>query len=336
MRTGLPSKELLLLRQAFLKDTREFFGTTLDFVEVETPLLVTNPGLETHLEYFKTEFRPSMSQGENLTLYLPTSPEYHLKMALASSGLPRIFEITRSFRNGELSKRHQPEFTMLEWYRHPGSYREIAEDALHFCRTLAPRFSREPKAWETARHFKVCEAFEEFCGLSLDLILRNGEHKALARRAREAGFKDMPEEASFEDAFHWLVLSVLEPRFAKMDLVFLWDYPLELAALARRRRDRPHLAERFEFYFRGIELGNAFGELTDATEQRRRCQAEQRERERLYGESPPLDEDLLRALGTLGEAGGIAVGLDRLLQCLVGASELSQVLNFPLLQQDPP
>lgn len=331
MNPGLPSKELLVLRHLFIKGTREFFVNTRGFIEVETPLLVTNPGLEAHLEYFKTEFVPSMGAGPRETYYLPTSPEYHLKKALAS-GLPKIFEISRAFRNGELSRRHQPEFTMLEWYRHPGSYLDIARDAQELVATLAASFSKEPAAWRNVRHFKVCEAFEEFCGLSLDLILRNGEQESLARRAREAGFKDLPEDSNFEDAFNWIVVSVLETRFREMDLVFLWDYPVEMAALSRRRRDRPHLAERFEFYFRGTELGNAFGELTDSTEQRRRSEADQTLRRSLYGESPELDESFLQALKTLSEAGGIAVGLDRLLQCLVGAPEIAAVLGFPKRQ----
>jgi elongation factor P--(R)-beta-lysine ligase len=295
---------------------------------------VSNPGLEAHLEYFKTEFAPSMATGARETLYLPTSPEYHLKKALAS-GLPCIFEITRSFRNGELSRRHQPEFTMLEWYRHPGNYRDIARDVEELCAFLAEIFARDANAWKHPRHFKVCDAFEEFCGIAMELVLRNGEQESLARRLREAGHRDISENASFEDAFHWAVLSILEPRFQDMDLVFLWDYPLEMAALARRRRDRPYLCERFEFYFRGVELGNAFGELTNAEEQRRRCEADKERRKTLYGESPPLDEDLFVALAQLEEAGGIAVGLDRMLQCLVGATELSQVLSFPMRQKSP-
>lgn len=314
-----------------MKRTRDFFVNTQDFVEVETPLLVPNPGLEPHLEYFKTEFVPTMSASEKQTVYLPTSPEYHLKKALAS-GLPRIFEITRSFRNGELSQRHQPEFTMLEWYRHPGSYKDIAFDVQNLCAHLADTFSREAQAWKTPHNFKVCEAFKEFCGLSLDLILRNAEQPSLGRRVREAGFRDIPDDLCFEDAFNWVILSVIEPRFKDLGLVFLWDYPLEMAALARRRRDRPHLAERFEFYFRGIEIGNAFGELTDAHEQRRRCEADRKLREQKYGQAPALDEDFLSALGHLTEAGGIAIGLDRLLQCLVGATEISQVLGFPWRQ----
>jgi lysyl-tRNA synthetase class 2 len=334
MRASLDLKDLLVLRHHFLRSTREFFVEKNGFVEVETPLLVPNPGLEPHLEYFKTEFVPTMGGGQRETLYLPTSPEYHLKKALAS-GLPKIFEITRSFRNGELSKRHQPEFTMLEWYRHPGGYEEIAKDVEKLCAFLADRFAKEPAAWRKIRHFKVCEAFDEFVGLSLDLLLRNKEQDSLARRARALGMKHIPEDASFEDAFHWIVLSVLEPKFKDMDLVFLWDYPLEMAALSRRRRDRPHLAERFEFYFRGIELGNAFGELTDPLEQRRRCEADRLQRQKTYGESPELDEDFFRALAKLGEAGGIAVGLDRVLQCLVGVEELSKVLAFPLRQKIP-
>jgi elongation factor P--(R)-beta-lysine ligase len=322
-------KQILVLRHHFIKSIREFFVNKNDFIEVETPLLVKNPGLEPHLEYFQTEYRPSMGGEAPQTYYLPTSPEYHLKKALAE-GLPRIFEITRSFRNGELSRRHQPEFAMLEWYRHPASYREIAQDVQNLFVEVAALFSASPKHWSDVRHFTVLEAFEEFCGLALDLILRNGEQESLARRAREAGFKQVSETADFEEAFNHLVVDVIERKFEEFHVCFLWDYPLEMAALSKRKKDRPYLCERFEVYFKGLELANAFGELTDAKEQRKRCLTDQAERTRLYNApAPPLDEEFLSSLEHLSEAGGIALGLDRLLQALVGSDSLEKVLAFP-------
>lgn len=322
-------QEILVLRHQFIKSIREFFVNRHNFIEVETPLLVLNPGLEPHLQYFETRFEPSMSGGDAQTYFLPTSPEYHLKKALAS-GLPRVFEISRAFRNGELSLRHQPEFTVLEWYRHPGSYMDIAQDALELFEFMSDRFSKNAKAWRNVKHFKVVEAFDEFCGIALDLILRNGEQQSLARRAREAGFKHIDATASFEEVFNFLVVDVIERAFSKMDVCFLWDYPVEMAALSRRKRDRPYLCERFEIYFQGLELANAFGELTDAKEQRLRCLEDQKKREEIYGKkAPPLDEEFLEALTHLHEAGGIALGVDRFLQSLIEAKEMSQVLAFP-------
>jgi len=132
-------KELLLKRHEVLKVTRNYFHEN-GFIEVQTPLLVTNPGLEPHLDYFKTEYLPSMDKTlKSKTLYLPTSPEYHLKKALGKSGLEKIFEITKSFRNGETSKEHQPEFLILEWYRAPGTYKEIANDTEKLINNLSDK-----------------------------------------------------------------------------------------------------------------------------------------------------------------------------------------------------
>jgi len=327
-------QEILVLRHHFIKGIREFFVNHHDFIEVETPLLVANPGLEPHLEYFETVFTPNMGGGKEQKFFLPTSPEYHLKKALAS-GLPRVFEISRSFRNGELSRRHQPEFAMLEWYRHPGGYKDISNDTLKLFEFMSERFSKRPSDWRDIKHFTVLEAFEEFCGIALDLILRNGEQKSLARRAREAGFSHIEADASFDDVFNFLVVDVIEKEFQKFNVCFLWDYPLEMAALSRRKKANPHLCERYEVYFHGVELANAFGELTDSVEQRKRCLVDQNKREEMYKvPSPPLDEEFFEALDCLDEAGGIALGVDRFLQCLVGATEISKVLAFPKRQND--
>lgn len=272
-----------------------------------------------------------MNKEDKRKYYLPTSPEYHLKKAL-STGLPRVFELARSFRNGELSKRHQPEFTMLEWYRQPATYKEIAQDTIQLFEFLAADFATHPSYWRDVKHFSVLEAFEEFCGIALELILRNGEQKSFARRAREAGFKHIEADAAFEDVFNFLIVDVIEKKLGEFNVSFLWDYPLELAALSRRKKDKPFLCERFEVYFKGVELANAFGELTDSKEQRRRCLKDQKTREELYStEAPPLDEELFIALDQIDSASGIALGVDRLLQCLSGAKEIKDIMGFPKL-----
>jgi lysyl-tRNA synthetase class 2 len=321
-----PRATLVTTRHEFLRAVRAFFEES-GFLETVTPTLVTNPGLEPHLLPFETTFVPQMRAGTTRAYYLPTSPEYHLKKVL-SWGIPRVFEIAKSFRNGEESARHEPEFLMLEWYRHPGSYQEIATDFSRLLTQLGKRWA--PSApWNQTQHLSVCDAFRDYAGLDLEGALL-GTRPSLVEQARKAGLHSVLASDSFEDAFHKILLEKIEARLGWEGPLFLWDYPASLCALARLKPGAPHLCERFEVYWKGIELANAFGELTDAAEQRRRCESDRKERLRLYGSSPALDEEFLKALEDLGElAGGIAVGLDRLLQCLLGASDLQSVLLFP-------
>jgi lysyl-tRNA synthetase class 2 len=313
-------------RHRVFKFVRDFFDTR-DFVEVHTPLLVPNPGLEPHLVPFETRFEPQMGGGKAATFYLPTSPEYHLKKALALD-LPRIFEITRSFRNGELSERHEPEFFMLEWYRSPGHYRDIADDAAELVAQLGKRWSpAEP--WGTRQDITVCEAFKKYCGLDLQGAL-DGSAPSLNAQARNANFESVRADDDFDTSFQKLMVERIEPKLGFNGPEFLWDYPASQCALARLKPENPVLCERFELYWRGIELANVFGELTDPVEQRRRCIVDQNERLRLYGKTPPLDEEFLSALEKLkGPVGGAAMGLDRLLQCLLGAQTVQEVIAFP-------
>lgn len=318
--------ENLRRRHEIFSEVRAFFDDA-DFLEIHTPLLVINPGLEPHLIPFETQYVPQMGGGKPKTFYLPTSPEYHLKKALAW-GLPRIFEITRSFRNGEQGRQHEPEFFMLEWYRCPGSYQDIAADFAKLFARLGARFAPNDP-WANSQNLTVCEAFERYADLDLQGALDQSA-PSLTEQARARGHGSINADDDFDTCFHKLIVEKIEPQLGHAGPLFLWDYPAEFAALARKKPGNPHLCERFEVYWKGIELANAFGELTDAQEQRFRCEEDQKRRLEIYGRTPPLDEEFLQALDKIpGPAGGIAVGLDRLVQCLLGAGHLQQVIAFP-------
>lgn len=312
-------------RARIFAEVRRFFETR-DFLELHTPQLVDNPGLEPHLIPFETHYVPQMGGGNPRAYYLPTSPEYHLKKALAW-GVPRLFEIARSFRNGERSARHEPEFHMLEWYRHPGGYLEIAADFKALLAHLGAIWGpTEP--WGQAQDLTVAEALRVHAGLDLMAALSGGA--SLTKQARDLGFGSVNAGDDFETTFHKVLLEAVEPKLGFEGPCFLWDYPASMCALARVKPENPLLCERFEVYWRGIELANAFGELTDPIEQRRRNLEDQQKRLELYGRTPPLDEAFLKALGDLKHpAGGIAVGLDRLVQVLLGAPTLQDVVAFP-------
>lgn len=318
--------DMLKHRHEIFSHVRNFFSTR-DFIEVHTPLLVQNPGLEPHLLYFETEFIPDLGGGKKEKLYLPTSPEYHLKKALAL-GLPKVFEITKSFRNGEKTARHEPEFFMLEWYRHPGSLQDIANDCAALLSELGSKWA-PTSPWSHVQRITVREAFRKYCHLDLDAAL-SGQASDLTTQARAQNFQSIQPDDDFETTFHKLVIEFIEPQLGFNGPEFLWEYPAALCALARLCPDNPLYCERFELYWRGIELANAFGELTDAQEQRRRCKADQETRLQRYGRSPELDEEFLEALTHLDQpAGGIAVGLDRLIATLLDCKQVQDVIAFP-------
>ena len=299
--------ETLRRRHEIFSKIRAFFDSR-NFIEVHTPLLVANPGLEPHLIPFETRFEPDMGGGEAIEFYLPTSPEYHLKKALAL-GLPRVFEITRSFRNGEKSRKHEPEFFMLEWYRAPGELTEIARDFSEMLAGLGERFAPS-KPWGKAKFMTVKEAFKTFADVDLDAALDAGK-------------------MNHED-FNMVMVSKIEPKLGFDGPLFLFDYPASECALAKIKSEDPRYCERFEVYWQGVELANAFGELLDEKEQRRRCEEDCQARIKLYGKSPPLDEAFLAALSHIpNPAAGIAVGVDRLILCLLGKERLQDVIAFP-------
>jgi lysyl-tRNA synthetase class 2 len=322
-------------RTRLCAEVRRVLGA-LGYEEVETPCLVPAPGMEPHIRAFDTELVAETGDPRR-TLYLHSSPEYAMKRLLAA-GVPRTFQLARVFRNGEVSATHNPEFTMLELYRAGTDYRGVMEDlerAIDACaRALSP--DGTARAWRRGRMLDLAAPFERVTvqdafrrHAGVDLGACDGDADRLRAAARAAGHDPGPAGEPFDDAFFRVMLAAVEPRLGVDRPTYLVDWPASMAALSRVRRDDPRWAERFELYAGGLELANGFTELNDAAEQRRRLVAEQDLRRRLGRPVYPLDEAFLEAVGRMPDAGGVALGLDRLLMLLVGAEEIADVLLFP-------
>jgi elongation factor P--(R)-beta-lysine ligase len=306
----------------------------LGYEEVETPALVPAPGMEPHLHPFEAPFVPE-GGGAPRPLWLVTSPEYAMKRLLAD-GFPRVFQLARVFRNGEVSPTHNPEFTMLELYRAGTDYRGVMEDLERLvercARALAggTRVARGGRVLDLAAPFErltVADAFRRHAGL--DLAACADDSGLLAEAARAAGVDPGPPGESFDDVFFRVMLDAVEPRLGAERPTYLVDWPASMAALSKVKRDDPRWAERFELYAGGLELANGFTELNDAAEQRARLVEEQALRRRLGRPVLPLDEAFLEAVGRMPDAGGVAIGFDRLLMLLVEAPAIEDVLLFP-------
>jgi lysyl-tRNA synthetase class 2 len=308
-----------------------------DFTEVECAILQGSPGNEAHLHAFATE-RLSPN-GARERLYLHTSPEFACKKLLAA-GERRIFEFARVFRNREAGALHAPEFTMLEWYRAEENYERVMADSIEVLRIAAetvPARSisfrghscdpfREPE------RLTVAEAFQRFSGIDLLSTLDGngaGNRERLAGAARAAGMEAAADD-NWSDIFSKLLVARIEPNLGLDRPVLLYEYPRCEAALARATDYDSRVAERFELYACGVELANGFGELTDAIEQRRRFEAEMSEKQRVYGERYPLDEDFLSALPAMPQASGVALGFDRLVMLALGAPRIEDVIWTPM------
>jgi lysyl-tRNA synthetase class 2 len=331
--------ERLAERRAAL-ETRTRIATTIrrffaerGFVEVETPALQVSPGLEPHLVAFATEL---VEPGEGRAVrHLHTSPEFAMKKLLVA-GVPRLFQLARVFRNGERGRLHHPEFTMIEWYRAGASYRELMADCEALLRAAAPRYVWEGRSADPAApwtYVSVAEAFRRWAGIDLLATAPDPESPSLARladAARPTGIA--PHEGDeWEDLFFRIFLERIEPRLGVGAPAILYDYPISMAALARAKPEDPRLAERFELYLCGVELANAFGELTDAAEQRRRFARDRAAKEARYGFSYPVDEDFLAAHAYgMPESAGIALGFDRLVMLASGAARIEDVLWAPV------
>jgi lysyl-tRNA synthetase class 2 len=306
------------------------------FEEVETPCLVPAPGMEPHIDPFLAPFRPE-GGGAPRALWLHSSPEYAMKRLLAE-GFERIFQLARVFRNGELSATHNPEFTMLELYRAGTDYRGIMEDLEAVVERTArallpggvPRVERAGRTLDLSAPFErltVADAFDRHAGI--DLAACEGDARRLGDAARRAGLDAGPGGEPFDDVFFRVFLHAIEPALGHERPVYLVDWPASMAALARLKGDDPRWAERFELYAAGLELANGFSELNDAAEQRRRLLEERELRVRLGRPAFPLDEPFLEAVGRMPDAGGVALGIDRLLMLLAGAGSIEEVLLFP-------
>ena len=329
-------RPFLLARGRIVRAIRRWFEDR-DFLEVEAAALQVSPGNEAHLHAFATEIiAPDGSAGR---LYLHTSPEFACKKLLAA-GERRIFDLARVWRNRERGALHHPEFTLLEWYRAEEPYETLMADCAALLALAAETAGAQAFEFRGRRcdpfadpeRITVAEAFARFAGVDLLASVAacgKTDRDALASAARQAGVRVADDDA-WADVFSRVLVEKIEPNLGQGRPSILCEYPTAEAALARPKLADPRVAERFELYACGVELANAFGELTDAAEQRRRFEAEMAEKARLYGEAYPIDEDFLAALDQMPEASGAALGLDRLVMLAAGAQRIEQVIWTPV------
>ena len=326
----------LLLRNRITAAVRAHFAAR-DFVEAETACLQVSPGNEAHLSAFATE--AVGADGSRAPLYLHTSPEFACKKLLAA-GEPRLFSLARVFRNRERGPLHHPEFTMLEWYRAGEAYGTLMQDCADLLRLAADvagaaRFTWRGRAadpFAEPERLSLAEAFDRHAGIDLlATVSPSGEtdRDGLAAAVARVGLRVAADD-SWADLFSRVLVAKVEPELGLGRPTILCEYPISEAALARPSPADPRVAERFELYCCGVELANAFGELTDPDEQRRRFAAEMAVKQAVYGETYPVDEDFLSALAAMPEASGSALGFDRLVMLAVGARRIEDVLWTPV------
>lgn len=328
-------------RAQVIQAIRTFF-VERDFLEVDTPSLMAVPGMEPHLDPFATLL--SHPDGRLQRNWLHTSPEYGMKRLLCA-GMEKIFQVCHVFRNAEVSQTHQPEFTMLEWYRAYASYDDIMRDCEELVAFVVRSVRGEASLEIGGKSVPVGDSFERLTvAQALDRYCRghDGEAssellqpEALRKLALERGLLRAEEgpgakEPDTETLFFQLLLNDVEPRLGWDRPTFLMDYPTWQSALARRRGD---VAERVEMYIAGVELANGFTELTDPVEQRERFEEEAEARLRL-GKEAALDEEFLGALEMgMPPCSGIALGVDRLAALVAGTVDVTEVTLLPFQER---
>ena len=332
-------RPILLARGRIVAALRAWFAGQ-DFVEVDTAALQVSPGNEIHLHAFATAL--VAADGTPSSRYLRTSPEFACKKLLAA-GERRIVEFAKVFRNRERGALHHPEFTLVEWYRAGESYETLMGDCVALLRAAARAAAtrqltfrgRSADAFAEPERLSVADAFTRFAGIDLLATLAKGvpDRERFADATRAAGIR-VADDDSWGDIFSRVLVERIESNLGIGRATILDRYPAALSALARQTND-PRVAERFELYVCGVELANGFGELNDAAEQRRRLERDMAEKQRIYGERYPIDEDFLAALAQMPAASGIALGLDRLVMLGTGASRIDQVLWTPIQELLP-
>ena len=298
--------DALEIRACLLAEIRKFFSTR-GVLEVETPLLASATATDPYIRSMRT------MEGS----YLQTSPESYMKRILAA-GYGPIYQICKAFRAGEIGDYHNPEFTLLEWYRPGFDHRDLMDEVEGLLQVVAdaPHIER----------FTYKQVFEQHIGLD--------PHLATVAELQRAGreFVSIEVVGEPEGRLEWLDLLMghcIQPKLGNRNPVFVFDFPIEMAALAQIRRDDPKVVERFELFWHGIELANGYHELTDGDEQLHRIEADQDRRQYLGFEVVPVDKRLLGALASgLPKSAGVALGLDRLLMVLTSAASISEILSF--------
>ena len=307
----------LLKRAKIVNEIRHFFADR-GVLEVETPTMSQATVTDVHLRAFETRFTgPGAAQG--ITLYLMTSPEYHMKRLLAAGSGP-IYQMGRSYRNEEAGRYHNPEFTMLEWYRpHYDMYRLINEVDDLLQQTLE---------CESAESLSYQQAFLRY----LDIDPLTAEKDKLREVAAKLDVSNIADTEEDRDTILQLLFMVgVEPHIGLEKPTFIYHFPASQASLAEISSEDHRVAERFEVYYKGVELANGFRELTDAAEQRQRFERDNRKRASMGLPEQPIDENLLAALEHgFPECAGVALGIDRLIMLALGAERISDVIAFPV------
>lgn len=326
-------RQNLVTRAKAIAAVRGFFDAQ-GYVEVETPAVVAKPGMEPHLDPFETSVADPF--GNRYPAFLITSPEYAMKKLLVA-GFPKIYQLAKCFRNGEAFEgRHNPEFTMLEWYRTGTDYAGIMDETEALVRYVAEKavwktvIERNGRLIDLAKPWErltVREAMSRYAAVDLDAAM--DDVGILLAKAEGLGHV-LPADVTWDDAFFSVFLNAVEPHLGAERPTFLHEYPVSMAALSKASARDPRYAERFELYIGGLEVANAFTELTDAEEQRKRLEEERALRKKLGRTDYAVDEDFLAALEEgMPEAGGIALGFDRLMMLLLGEDDIRAVQAFP-------
>ncbi len=325
-------------RSRVVKAIRDFFWKE-GFLEVETPQLVNLPSMEPNIEVFETDLRDNYKH--SYRAFLTSSPEFAMKKLLAG-GYENIFQICKSYRNEEgWSSRHNPEFTILEWYRTDSDYTAIMRDCENMFRFIGKQLGKTRITFHSIEYdltqkwerISVAEAFQLYSEIDTDTLL---SPDLLKKAAEQKGYS-LDEENTCEEAFNQIFLNEIEPHLGRTKPTILYDYPVEMASLSRRKTDDPRFAERFEFYIAGLELGNAFSELTDWQEQLTRLKADRTEKEKLGRTLYDFDRDFIDALESgVEDCAGIAVGVDRVAMFFMNADTIQDTLFFPAIEMWKP
>ena len=311
-------KQKLQARARLLARIRQYFAARR-VTEVTTPVLSRHAGTDPSLEPMRSHYTgPGHARG--LPMYLQTSPEFPMKRLLAA-GSGNIYQICPAFRDGEHGELHNPEFSLLEWYRLGYDHHQLmGEMAQLVMICLEADLPVEKVSYQ--------QLFEQFFPWD-PLIATKQQMQASAEAYPVPGAGDM--NLSHRDEWLDLLLThVIDQHLGRDRLTFVYDYPASQASLARLNPQDKRLASRFELYYQGVELANGFHELADSGEQRGRFEEENEQRRRSGQQQIPLDENLLAVLDDLPDCSGVALGLDRLLMLKLGARSLDQVLSFPL------
>lgn len=314
------------VRERVTKSIRAFFDGE-KFHEIETPILIPHPPAESYLDVFETTLLNRQRQPTKA--YLSTSPEVPLKKLMVA-GLGNCFSLTKSFRNTETdSHTHNPEFTILEWYRVGADYFAIMDDCEKLVQMIAGgnTIAYQGKQIDISSPWErmtVAEAFKKYADVNFDDFFDRAEVIV-----QKKGYK-VEKNSTWEQLYNQIFLNEVEPHFGHSKPTIVYEFPGELAALAKKKGSDPRFAERFEFYIAGLELGDAYSELTDPVEQEVRFKKELAELKRLGKTTYDYDHDFIEALKVgLPKCSGIAVGVDRLVMLLADTKNIADTLFFP-------